>query len=363
MIVVVDALDECEDQSLIGDIIELFTEALVTFDLPLRLFFTSRPEPHIRAKVMANEAAAMTRSFALHEFDARNDIRMFLYKRLAGVYAERHQVMRSCPQPWPTKHDLEDLVHKSSGLFIFASTVIKYINDKRHNSNQRLKETLGIGSSGPSAYAGLDLLYLQILSSISDIPSLQVVLRTVICLFDPLSVEQLQALLNAKGVDVSLLLENLNSILLVPGDKDKPVQVFHQSLRDFLMDPRRSNAFSVNIFAGHTGIARGCIDYMMTELCTNGNIIEDFMPAIGSALQYAAHYWAGHLARLDMHIDRDLLESLRRFAAGSSLTWLETLRRCNWLDQGLRSLRQANHWLQFVYLFKPDTLVNDGVRA
>jgi hypothetical protein len=275
MIVVVDALDECEDQSLIGDIIELFTEALVTFDLPLRLFFTSRPEPHIRAKVMANEAAAMTRSFALHEFDARDDIRMFLYKRLAGVYAERHQVMRSCPQPWPTNHDLEDLVHKSSGLFIFASTVIKYIDDKRHNPNQRLKETLGIGSSGPSAYAGLDLLYLQILSSISDIPSLQLVLRTV----NPLSVEQL----NAKG-DVSLLLENLNSTLLVPGDKDKLVQVFHQSLRDFLMDPRRSNAFSVNIFAGHTGIACGCIDYMTTELCTNGNIIEDFMPATGSAI-------------------------------------------------------------------------------
>ena len=63
------------------------------------------------------------------------------------------------------------------------------------------------GPSGPSVYASLDSLYLQILSSIPDISSSQLVLGTIVYLFNPLSVKQLQKLLGANRVDVPLILE------------------------------------------------------------------------------------------------------------------------------------------------------------
>lgn len=110
----------------------------------------------------------------------------------------------------------------------------KYIADNRHSPNQRLKEILRAGPSGPSPYAGLDSLYLQIISSS------QLVLGTIACLLNPLSVEQLQELLGADRVDVPLVLERLNSILLIPEGRDKAVHVFHRSLRDFLIDSRQS---------------------------------------------------------------------------------------------------------------------------
>src|SRR6266436_5225063 len=121
------------NQHLVEDVIEQVTEALVAFDFPICFLFTSQLEPHNGAKFMASEAAAMTRSLALHEFDARGDNRISLRSRLAGVYMERRQVMRPNPQPWPTNHDLKDLVCRSSGLFIFALTVLKYVDDKHHN--------------------------------------------------------------------------------------------------------------------------------------------------------------------------------------------------------------------------------------
>jgi hypothetical protein len=150
------------------------------------------------------------------------------------------------------------------------------------------------------------------------------VLRTVICLFNPLSVEQLQKLLGADMVDVSLVLERLKSVLLVPEDRDKPVQVFHESLRDFLMD---SNSFSVDVFAGHSDIAHLSIDLMVAELRIIDDTIEEPKPAIGGALQYGLCYWSGHLARSPT--DNSILESLGKFAVKPFFTWLETLRRYN----------------------------------
>lgn len=228
MIVVVDALNKCEDNRLVGNIIEHVAEALGILNLPLWFFFTSWPKPYVVAKFESGTAAAMTHHFALHKFDAQDDIHIFLPLSLAAIYAECKQVMCSILQPWPTDCDLNTLVWRSSGLFIFALTGSKYVADNRHNPNQWLKEILCAGPSGPSVYASLDSLYLQILSSIPDISSSQLVLGTIVYLFNPLSVKQLQKLLGANRVDVPLILEWLNFILLIPKDSYKPVRVFHE---------------------------------------------------------------------------------------------------------------------------------------
>jgi hypothetical protein len=337
MIVFIDALDECEDQSLIGDVIDQVTEALMTYDIPLRFFFTSRPEGRIEAKFVSSSAAAITRSFALCDFNAQGDIRIFLRSRLAGIYAERRQVMCSIPHLWPTPHDLDTLVHRSSGLFIFASTVFKYVDDNYHNPNHRLKEILGAdGRSSSSTYRDLDLLYSQILSSVSDISSLQLVLGTIICLCNPLSVEQIQKLLGAERVDISLILERLNSILLIPDDRDAPVQIFHGSLCDFLIDPQRSNPYTVDLLTGHVEMTRACLNVMGTEMHENNGVVEDPESVNSGALRYALDYWTAHLLRSPYKAV--LKMDLEKFGVESLLTWIKALRLHNRLENALRCL-------------------------
>jgi hypothetical protein len=346
MVVVVDALDECEDQCLVGDMIEQISEALVKFDLPLRFLFTSRPEPHMGAKFVTGQAAAMTRSFALHEFDARNDIRTFLRSSLDRVYADRRQVMRSHPQPWPTDHDLEELVRRSSGLFIFASTVLKYINDKSHNPIQRLKEVINARSpSSLSAYTDLDRLYSQILSSVSNIPALNAVIGTIICLFNPLSIEQFEDLLGWENIDASLVLEGLNSILLIPEDRKKPVQIFHESFRDFIISDKRSNPYAIDISQRHAVMAEVCLILMATELVRCDGDIETLESTRCGILQYACEYWAAHLSRA--RVSDVLLERLKRFGVEGLLPWIQTSRLSNHLKKVLRSLTRATEWLMW----------------
>ncbi|KIM80279.1 hypothetical protein PILCRDRAFT_9807 [Piloderma croceum F 1598] len=168
MIVVVDTLDGCEDHRLVAEHHGACRRSAWDINRPLWFFSTSR---HIGAKFGSGAAAAhdpLVR-FMSSIIDARDDIHLFLRRSLTAICAER-QVMRSIPQPWP---DLDTL----------------------------LKEILRAGPSGPSPYAGLDLLYLQIMiSSIPDISSSQLVLRIIVCLFNPLSVEQLQKLHGADRV-------------------------------------------------------------------------------------------------------------------------------------------------------------------
>jgi len=336
MVVVVDALDECEDQCLVRDMIEQISEVLVKFDLPLCFLFTSRPEPHIRAKFITGQAAAMTCSFTLHEFDAHNDIQTFLWSFLDRVYADRRPVMRSHPQLWPTDHDIEVLVRWSSGLFIFASTVLKYINDKSHNPIQRLKEFVNTCSLlSLSTYTDLDLLYSQILSSVSDIPALNAAIGTIICLFNPLSIEKFEDLLGWEDIDTSLVLEGLNSILLIPEDRKKLVQIFHELFCNFIISDKHSNPYAIDISQCHTVMAEVCLILMATELVRCDGDIETLESTCCGILQYACEYWAAHLSRAC--ISDVLLERLKRFRVEGLLPCIQTSRLSNHLNKVLRS--------------------------
>jgi hypothetical protein len=118
--------------------------------------------------------------------------------------------------------DLNTLVRRPSGLFTFTSTVSNYIADNYHTV------ILINGSRGSYVlvprHAGLDSFYLQIMiSSIPNISSSQLILGTIVCLFNLFSVEQLQKLLGADRLDV-------------PKTTRSKTQAFRRSLRGFLID-------------------------------------------------------------------------------------------------------------------------------
>jgi len=60
-------------------------------------------------------------------------------------------------------------VHKSSGHFIFASTIVKYVASTHRLPTASLDVILGLRPSNVDApFAELDELYINILSSVSD---------------------------------------------------------------------------------------------------------------------------------------------------------------------------------------------------
>ena len=77
MVIVVDAIDECNDKKMMADLIGIIAESFRHHRLPLRFFFTSRVEEHILDRFTASLALGATYRLNLHDFDADLDIRRF----------------------------------------------------------------------------------------------------------------------------------------------------------------------------------------------------------------------------------------------------------------------------------------------
>ncbi|KAJ6482463.1 hypothetical protein C8R45DRAFT_1099749 [Mycena sanguinolenta] len=238
LVVVIDGLDECEGKEIQREILRSIGSAIRQGPLSLRFFIASRPEPHIR-EIFTDALPGIHRALNINQsFDDTT---------MAGVIG-----------PWPSLEVVEYVVQKSSGYFIYASTVIKFIDDEDFRPTERLKVILGTREiDDESPFAALDQLYMQILS---QIPARTRLLRilTVVAAKLHLSLGHIEQLLGLEPGDVRLTLRGLQSVIgagslfnLFPvsdGDtwsSESCLVVHHASFYDFLQDPRRAGIFYV----------------------------------------------------------------------------------------------------------------------
>jgi hypothetical protein len=153
--------------------------------------------------------------------------------------------MTAVPAPWPKPEIVQQIVRNSSGYFIYASTVVKFIDDKRFQPQDRLNIILGIEHSiSVSPFNPLDQLYLQILSGVPEDfrPQLFGILAF---LKERLNLQQIGQLLELQTGDLRLILRGLHSVIHVPERDWGQVSAHHASFLDFLDDPLRSGPFYI----------------------------------------------------------------------------------------------------------------------
>ena len=266
MIVIIDGVDECEGSQVQRDILTLIGNTLTMHQLPLRFFVASRPEPHIRDTMDSAIFRHISRRLVLDEsFWPGRDIQTFLQSGFAAIHTKHHHVMASVPKPWPSPGIIDLLVQKSSGQFIYASTVLKYIDDEYSRPTARLDTVLGLSGSNSTAFAELDLLYMQILSTNPNTASLLHVLATIVTLSHPLPARDIEKLLFLQRGDVALALRGVHSLLHIPNpitDASSPILTLHASLSDFLGDKSRSKHFFIDFAAHHAHLACCCLKTM-----------------------------------------------------------------------------------------------------
>ncbi|KAF8626891.1 hypothetical protein AX15_004640 [Amanita polypyramis BW_CC] len=138
-LVVIDGSDECtgnDDQRLILSYIHELC-------LPLHFLVASHPEPRIRQAfehtgTMATTATCISLS---EDHGAHTDVLKFLESEFLRIYnSDKHaDTMRFVPQPWPPPRVLRQLAYKSEGYFIYASTIVKYIDEEYFSPLNRLE--------------------------------------------------------------------------------------------------------------------------------------------------------------------------------------------------------------------------------
>ena len=367
-VIVVDALDECIDNQPASAILSVLGRHVKQL-LSAKFFITGRPEPRIRSGFRLPLLEPLTQIFLLHEVKLTTvdgDIRLYLHEKLTEVSKRRSNL--DLPDPWPCSEDLTTLTEKSSGLFIFASTLVRFIESEHHEPNARLR--LIITPSDSTVHegrTGIDPLYTQILahafSGVEDdvvFADLRRVLGAVVLGFNPLSRAQIAGIL---GVDASLVtgsLRHLHSVLLVPNEDSKKVRFFHKSFPDFLQDSGRCSdrKFFIDSSVHHGGIALDCLELLkklernpcnLPGLVVNrdvANLPELLEDKVGGAMRYACRYWAAHIRSSPVAYDYalQLISSATNFFKENAVRWIEVMSLENQLESVVHSIYALLDW-------------------
>ena len=366
-VIVVDALDECVDDQPASAILSVLGRHVQQLS-SAKFFITGRPEPRIRSGFRLPLLKPLTQIFLLHEVKMSSvdgDISLYLQEKLTAVSKRRSDLDLS--DPWPCGEDLIALTKKSSGFFIFASTLVRFIESEHHEPNERLQLIITPSDSTfHEGRAGIDPLYTQILThAFLDVKDTTVftrlrrVLGAVVLAFNPLSRIQIAGIL---GIDASLIarsLRHLHSVILVPTEDFKEIRVFHKSFPDFLQDPGRCSdlKFFVDSSVHHGDIALDCLE-LLKRLKRNPCDLPDFVmnldvvpglleDKVGGATRYACGYWAMHIRSsptTDDYATR-LIPSATEFFEKNAVPWIEVMSLENRLESVIHSIYDLLDWL------------------
>ncbi|KAF5321914.1 hypothetical protein D9619_001836 [Psilocybe cf. subviscida] len=241
-----DGLDECDvdAERSQGDFLHALEGLLMEDDSPFRLLVASRPEARI--KMAFNQLSLDAQTIFLDgQYSPEKDIRRFVTAEFDRIKVS-HPSARSLPRDWPLTSDVEGIVTKSSGQFIFAATVMRYIAHASTVPSLSLERVKGIVPNGKnSPFAHLDSVYTFILSQVDD-------LDATLAMFS-LSIAEpnfsLKCLCDYNPRYTHALVESCASELsaIVQLSPEGVLDFYHASLPDFFVDQARSGKYWIDI--------------------------------------------------------------------------------------------------------------------
>lgn len=356
-IVVLDAVDECEDNS--GDNpTSIIITAIVSFLDRLGSFLfviTSRPDPRItrlfdptRGKTLFD----ITTAIDLHSIDSvsvTEDISRYLKHDL-----KESPIPFDVPEGWPTEQEIAALTLLAHGLFIFAGTAVRFILDQRYKQPvRRMGRLLGMQPSNPSASGSiLDTLYVQVVkeAQIPDIPDageleeeLKTIVGAITVAAEPLSITVLAGLLGRPKDEVRNALSGLCPVLYIPDQDFLTIRFIHPTFREFLLrkSPAKPGAFDLDPPGQHQLLFLKCLDAMQVLefnmlglenplFCKNEiqDLTDKVHQHIDARLSYSCRHWGAHLEGASSRMSNELVVPLRNFLCYRLLPWFEA---CSWL--------------------------------
>ncbi|CAE6393040.1 unnamed protein product [Rhizoctonia solani] len=354
VIVVIDALDECEDPESVEQILDLLLSP--DYKLPIRYLVSSRPEKEICARMAARTDGGEETLLVLHDLESeavKADIAVYMRGELKRVPLSEDQ--------W------SGILEQCGVLFIYASTACRFIL-QGHKSDTLDEVVLAIiESSFKPARGGnpIDSLYLTILRSAfgqvdmseADAQRMRDLLETVVCAVEPMKLETIASMLELRSVKhVHSLLQPLRSVLNIAKGTGE-VSTLHASFPDFILSHDRSSDFWCDQPGRHATMAEACLRIIgaaepKMNICglpssyLLDSEVEDLdervRGAISPGLAYACQHWSTHLYRGEYRAP--LVDHVRTFFFDNLLLWMEVVNLVKKMRHGTGIIQQAEKW-------------------
>ncbi|KAG8724609.1 hypothetical protein FRC09_016579 [Ceratobasidium sp. 395] len=360
-VVVIDALDECEDRAEVNDMLK--TLLAYATELPIKFVLTSRrgvgtiDYDEILKRDQALTEQSLDGIFHLH---VQEDIRTYLASELQDLDL--------------SPNELERLTEQPGGLFRDAAWFVDYIlAGGRPQARERMLRLLdvfwdcdGDGRTDAIYEAILDAMLSEDFHGGEELAEIKTVLHLIICARLPFTTGFLRGVL-AKLPDLRLTmpLENalqaLHPVLLVPS-MDGLLTPRYKSLQRYVMDQKRSGKHHYN--AKTHGITQLTLRHFDTiqsphppyNICNlpssylrDGEaprIEKQIKSAISHDLLDACRQWGVYL-ELSQPCE-ELVDALYEFLSSRLLLWMEVLNMKQCMHEGLGQLRRARAWLKGV---------------
>ncbi|KAF4614113.1 hypothetical protein D9613_008200 [Agrocybe pediades] len=285
-VIVIDGLDECIDRASQKATLTGLASSVQTLDPYIRILIASRPEHDIKLSFSSKHMKDIHSHLSLDlddEKEADADIKLYLHERFAQIKDEfdNRTTGRKLDTSWPGEEVIEELVDKSSGQFIYAATVVRYVESTRHRPDRRLDIVLNLRPhNGDNPFAQLDALYAMILESASDIDKVLHVLSLHMMESDRNSIccTIIEKLLLFDEGELETLFCDLGALVQIRWAQERfdlephqYLRILHASLFDYLLDKERSNQFSIDRNKEDTKHTTHILQYLATHCSTSFN--------------------------------------------------------------------------------------------
>ncbi len=276
--VLIDGLDECEDHEFQRLILIAISTAAFKDHTQLRFLIASRPERQIREMFLSQPFDKHHYPITfVNDYETREELREHLRSRFDDIYKRKSDLIFAVKKPWPSEQELDDLTYRASGQFLYASTVLKFVDSNYYPPMDQLKLILERQPGNAAAFSSMDALYTQIFRSCPYQENLSTLFRSVVTLsrFSRYNLWYLDSLSIVSGLrvnpDISIIVGLLSSVI----DAEKydrldgswpwqelmrcryptsTISVHHRSLFEFFTDKERSGSLFIDTDIGHNEI-------------------------------------------------------------------------------------------------------------
>ncbi|KIK56055.1 hypothetical protein GYMLUDRAFT_174907 [Collybiopsis luxurians FD-317 M1] len=349
-IIIIDGLDEwgkpLERSTLLAQLQEHFNQIQW-----IRVIVTSRPNSEIQKAMIDDDHVQLFDLTA--KYTAHKDIEIFFRKRFAEFDYEI------------SNNDINNLVLKADGLFIWANTAVEFI-DSGLDMSANIQIVLQLqehDSDIEHPHAKLHDLYREVLKQYftnkQSQLQCQIIVGLIVSAYEPLTVNTLAAMLRLGSSVTYPVVKKVVAILKAVLYLNNGKVYYHQSLAEFLSSEQCPEEFKIQKTSQHQNLARICLEVQMTELKFNicnletssilNQEIKDLEKridqCISSQLRYSAQWWAHHVASTEA--TNVIVTMVTDFtSSGLVIFWLECMSLIGKVNGIMLSAGEIKKWAQ-----------------
>lgn len=325
IVLVLDALDECgsaEDREVLVNILaNRFCDLPSTF----RTIVVSRAEIDIRY-AFESQSHILALVLDLTTAIASHDISSYFRYHMTRIRNQRGYL----GVDWPGEDNILGLTARACGLFVWASTAIKFINgqDPRRRLDMVLRRSTSSG-----AESALDSLYKTALNSAGNwddedfVADFRAIIGMVLTLRNPLSTAAIDSLMGTNDHRrCAYTVSQLGCIV----SRSPQIRIIHPSFGDFLMTRSRCgrDIWFFQTTSCHHTLTVQCLDRLTSALKRNVCNLTLSMglehESLPEDVAYACLFWIDHICMIREGIPQ-IVAHLHSFLYQHLLHWFEAM--------------------------------------